>query len=84
MEIQANEDIIKTMIRSGVPDMPLPLEIELQITVDKSKTGTQATTKETRMARKQVKEQHSQEEKEQPILVERRSYPKRRRMRTIK
>ena len=45
MEIQANEDIIKTMIRSGVPDVPLPPEIELQITVDKSKTGTQTGSK---------------------------------------
>ena len=30
MEIQANEDIIKTMIRSGVSDVPLPLEIKSQ------------------------------------------------------
>ena len=38
MEIHTNEDIIKTIIRSGVPDVPLPPEIELQITVDKSKS----------------------------------------------
>ena len=37
MEIRTNEDIIKTMIRSGIPDVPLPPEIELQITVDKIK-----------------------------------------------
>ena len=48
MEIQANEDIIKTMIRSGVPDVPLPPEIELQITVDKNKTSTQTGSKSPR------------------------------------
>ena len=48
IEIHANEDIIKTMIRSGVPDIPLPPEIELQITVDKSKTGTQTGSKSPR------------------------------------
>ena len=42
MEINANEDIIKTMIRSGVPDVPLPTEVELLITVDTNKTGKQA------------------------------------------
>ena len=45
MEIQANENIIKTMIRLGVPDVPLPREIELKIMVDKSKTGTQTGSK---------------------------------------
>ena len=49
MEICANEDIIKTMIRSGVPDIPLLPDIELQITVDKSKTGTQTGSKSPRM-----------------------------------
>ena len=49
MEIQANEDIIKTMIRSGILDVPLPPEIELQITVDKSKTGKQMGSKSPRM-----------------------------------
>ena len=39
MEIHANEDIIKMMIRSGISDVPLPPEIELQITVDKNKSG---------------------------------------------
>ena len=48
MEIQANEDIIKTMIRSGVPDVPLPPEIELQIMVDKNKTDTQTGSKSPR------------------------------------
>ena len=43
MEIHANEDIIKTMIRSGVSDVPLPPEIELQITVEKNKTGNTQT-----------------------------------------
>ena len=38
MEIRANEDIIQTMIRSGVPDMPLPPDIELQITMEKNKS----------------------------------------------
>ena len=42
-------DIIKTMICSGVPNMPLPPEIELQIMVDKSKTGTQMGSKSPRM-----------------------------------
>ena len=36
-EIAANEDIIKTLLRSGIPDLPLPKEIELQIMVDTSK-----------------------------------------------
>ena len=36
-EIAANKDIIKTLLRSGVLDLPLPKEIELQITVDTSK-----------------------------------------------
>ena len=49
MEIRANEDIIKTMICSGVPNVSLPPEIELQITVDKSKTGTQMGSKSPRM-----------------------------------
>ena len=39
MEIRANEDIIQTMIRLGFPDVPLPLEIKLQITVEKGKTA---------------------------------------------
>ena len=42
-EIGANEDIIKTMIWSGVPDIPLPKDIQLQITVEKNKQGTQQT-----------------------------------------
>ena len=40
-EIAANEDIIKTLLRSGIPDLPLPREIELQITVDMSKQSEQ-------------------------------------------
>ena len=42
-EIGANEDIIKPLIWSGVPDIPLPKEIQLQITVEKNKQGTQQT-----------------------------------------
>ena len=42
-EIGANKDIIKTMIRSCVPDIPLPKEIQLQIPVEKNKQGTQQT-----------------------------------------
>ena len=38
MEIRANEDIIQTMIQSGVPDMALPPDIELQITMEKNKS----------------------------------------------
>ena len=45
IEIHADEDIIKTLIRSGVPDVPFPPEIELQIMVDKSKTGMQTGSK---------------------------------------
>ena len=41
MEINANEDIIKIMIRSGVPDVPLPTEVELLIMVDTNKRGNQ-------------------------------------------
>ena len=48
MEIRVNEDIIKTMICSGVSDVPLPTEIELQIMVDKSKIGTQTGSKSPR------------------------------------
>ena len=40
-EIAANEDIIKMLLSSGVPDLPLPKEIELQITVDTSKQSEQ-------------------------------------------
>ena len=40
-EIAANENIIKMLLRSGVPDLPLPKEIELQITVDTSKQSEQ-------------------------------------------
>ena len=40
-EIAANEDIIKTLLRSDVLDLPLPREIELQITVDRSKQSEQ-------------------------------------------
>ena len=43
MEIHANKDIIQTMIRSGVPDVPLPLDIKLQITVDKNKSGNRGS-----------------------------------------
>ena len=42
-EIWANKGIIKTMIRFSVPDIPLPKEIQLQITVKKNKQGTQQT-----------------------------------------
>ena len=35
-EIAANEDIIKTLLWSGIPDLPLPKEIKLQITVNRS------------------------------------------------
>ena len=34
-------DIIKRLLRSGIPDLPLPKEIELQITVDTSKQSEQ-------------------------------------------
>ena len=44
-EIVAVEDIIKTLLRSGVPDLPLPKEIELQIIFDTSKQGKQPGTK---------------------------------------
>ena len=47
-EIAVNEDIIKTLLRSGVPDLPLPKEIELQITVDTSKQSEQQSGNETR------------------------------------
>ena len=40
-ETAANEDIIKTLLRSGIPDLLLPKEIELQITVDMSKQSEQ-------------------------------------------
>ena len=40
-EIAVNEDIIKTLLRSGIPDLPLLKEIELQIMVDMSKQSEQ-------------------------------------------
>ena len=44
-EIHANEDIIKMLIQSGVPDIQLPKDIELQITVEKNKKPTQQGSK---------------------------------------
>ena len=56
MEIYANEYIIKTMICLGIPDVPLPPEIELQIT-DKSKTSTQTGSKSPRTRSQAVTEE---------------------------
>ena len=39
-EIRANKDIIKMLMQSGVPDIQLPKDIELQITVEKNKKPT--------------------------------------------
>ena len=36
-EIFANEDIVQTMIRSGIPDVPLLKDIQLQITTERGK-----------------------------------------------
>ena len=47
-EIRANEDIVKTMIWSGIPDVPLPKDIELQITTEKNKSTTQQGSKSPR------------------------------------
>ena len=52
------------MIRSGVPDVPLPAEIELQITVDKSKTGTQTGSKSPRTRSQAVTEEDDKKTKE--------------------
>ena len=64
MEIRANEDIIKTMICSGIPDVPLPPEIELQITVDKNTTGTQTGSKSPRMRLQAVMEEDDKKTEE--------------------
>ena len=40
LEIHANEDIIEMMIRSGMPDVELPVDTPLKITRDKSKKMT--------------------------------------------
>ena len=52
-EIAANEDIIKTLLRSDVLDLPLPREIELQITVDRSKQSEQQAGAEILVNRRQ-------------------------------
>ena len=73
-EIAVNGDIIKTLLRSGIPDLPLPREIELQITVDTSKQSEQQagvkpgklkTTTETA----EVKERMEDIEEEEEVLV---------------
>ena len=43
LKIHGNEDIIKTMIRSGVPDVDLCEDALLQISTDKSKKTTAQT-----------------------------------------
>ena len=63
MEIQANEYIIKTMIRSGIPDVPLHPEIKLQITVDKNKTSTQTGSKSPRMRSQAAMEDENEKAK---------------------
>ena len=73
-EIAVNGDIIKTLLRSGVSDLPLPREIELQITVDTSKQSEQQagvkpgklkTTTETA----EVEERMEDIEEEEEVLV---------------
>ena len=44
-EIHANKDIIKTLIWLGVPDIPLPKDIELQIMVERNKKPGQQGSK---------------------------------------
>ena len=69
-EIAVNEDIIKMLLRSGVPDLPLPKEIELQFMVDTSKqseqqSGVKPGKSKTTMETAQVKERMEDiEEKE--------------------
>ena len=71
-EIAANEDIIKTLLRSGVPDLPLPKEIELQITVDRSqqseqqegaKPGKSKTTMETAEVKERMEDIEEEEDR---------------------
>ena len=71
-EIAANEDIIKTLLRSGIPDLPLPKEIELQITVDRSqqsekqagvKPGKSKTTMETAEVEERMEDIEEEEDK---------------------
>ena len=55
-EIQANEDIVKTMKRSGVPDVPLPKDIVLQVTTESvKKQGAQGS--ESPRTRRQAAEE---------------------------
>ena len=71
-KIAANEDIIKTLLRSGVPDLPLPKEIELQIMVDTSKQseqqagvkpGKSKTTMETGEVKERMEDIEEEEDK---------------------
>ena len=71
-EIAVNEDIIKTLLRSGIPDLPLPKEIELQITVDMSKQSEQQsgakpgklkTTTETAQVKERMEDIEEEEDR---------------------
>ena len=69
MEIRANEDIIQTMIWSGVPDMPLPPDIELQITMEKNKStaGSKQSALEMVKSRKERRMPKSAKMAEEPV-----------------
>ena len=69
-EIGANEDIIKMLIRSGVPDIPLPKEIQLQITVEKNKQGTQQTGAKSPRKSKTTMEMTQADERTEEVEVE--------------
>ena len=69
-EIGANEDIIKMLIRSGVQDIPLPKEIQLQIMVEKNKQGTQQTGAKSPRKSKTTAETTQADERTEEVEVE--------------
>ena len=71
-EIAVNEDIIKTLLRSRFPDLPLPTEFELQIMVDRSqqsekeagaKPGKLKTTTETAEVKESMEDIEEEEDR---------------------
>ena len=66
MEIRVNEDIIKMMIRSSIPDVPLPPNIELLITVDKNKGENPQQGSKLPRTQSQATAEKPEEETEQP------------------
>ena len=86
-EIAANEDIIKTLLRSGIPDLPLLKEIDFQITVDTRKqseqqSGAKPSKSKTTMEMAQVKERIEDIEEEEDRMKDRGAHCGKRRKET--